>query len=79
MTPVAATSRRWASATFSGARHELAFTAADDAALAAWLGAVPEALFGLRGHLVADVVVTAVSRAEGVARISVEALTLEEC
>ncbi len=69
---------RWASATFNGARHVLRLAGADLPALAAWLAALPEAEFRLRGHLVADVTVTSVSREDGQAVVGIEALTLEE-
>jgi len=69
---------RWASATFNGARHELTLEAADSSALDAWLDALPEANLPLRGHLVADIVVIKRSRAEGIATMTVEALTVEE-
>jgi hypothetical protein len=69
---------RWASATFSGARHELGLEAPASAALDAWLEALPEADLPLRGHLVADIVVAGISRADGMATIAIEALTVEE-
>jgi hypothetical protein len=69
---------RWASATFNGARHELRLEATDSPALEAWLDALPEADLPLRGHLVADIVVTGVTRAGGVATMTIEALTVEE-
>jgi hypothetical protein len=68
---------RWASATFTGARHELTLEAADSPMLAAWLDALPETDLPLRGHLVADIVATGVSRADGMARVTIEALTVE--
>lgn len=69
---------RWASASFTGARHELVATAADTPQLADWLGNLPEADLPIRGHLVADVIVTGVSRAGGNATIRLEALTVQE-
>jgi len=69
---------RWASATFSGARHELSLDAAISAELDLWLDALPEADLPLRRHLVADIVVTSVRRADGIATIALEALTVEE-
>jgi len=68
---------RWASATFTGARHQITLEAADSPALGTWLQALPEADLPLRRHLVADILVAGVSRAEGVATISIEALTVE--
>ncbi len=64
---------RWASATFNGARHRLTLTS-DDAGLDAWLATLGEAELPLRGHLVADVAVTA--RHDGTAEV--EVLTVEE-
>jgi hypothetical protein len=69
---------RWASATFSGARHELTLEADESDALDTWLTKLPEADLPIRGHLVADIVVTSVRRAEGCATIRLEALTVEE-
>jgi hypothetical protein len=69
---------RWASATFTGARHELSLEADESGALDGWLAELPEAELPIRGHLVADVVVSSVRRAEGVATIRLEALTVEE-
>lgn len=71
-------SHRWASATFTGARHQVRFTAADDAALARWLDEAPGADLPTRGHLVADLVVVASERSDGRTRVTLEALTLEE-
>ena len=69
---------RWASATFTGARHELSLEAPESAALDAWLNGLPETDLPLRRHLVADIVVTGISRAGGVATVALEALTVEE-
>lgn len=49
--------RRWASATFAGARHELTVELPDGGAALAWLDALAEADLPIRGHLVADAVV----------------------
>ena len=69
---------RWASATFTGARHELTLEAEESKALDSWLTELPEAELPIRGHLVADIVASSVRRAEGVATIRLEALTVEE-
>ena len=69
---------RWASVTFTGARHALRVTVADSPALAGWLAALPEAEFALRGHIVADIAVEQVERADGRAIVTIEALTVEE-
>jgi len=75
---VASDSTRWASATFTGARHHLSLEAPEGDALDGWLEALPEADLPIRGHLVADIVVLSVQRAGGNATIGLEALTVEE-
>lgn len=70
---VASTATPWASATFNGARHHLTLIG-DGAGFAPWLANLPEADLPLRGHLVADLVVT--SAAERTATI--EILSVEE-
>jgi hypothetical protein len=69
---------RWASATFTGARHLLALTAPPSPALDAWIAGLPEAELRLRGHLVADLVVEHVRRAADAVTVSLEVLTVEE-
>jgi hypothetical protein len=69
---------RWASATFTGARHDVKLEADESGALDAWLAELPEVDLPIRGHLVADIIVTSVRRANGVATIRLEALTVEE-
>ena len=74
-------SRRWASVTFQGARHELAFRLEGEGAEAAagrFLGGLDARNFELRGHLVADVSFIAEERRPGFARIRLDALTVEE-
>jgi hypothetical protein len=74
-------SRGWASATFTGARHELRFRvegAGADEAAARFLGGLEAAEFDLRGHIVADLALVSEERRPGFARIAVEALTVEE-
>ncbi|HLL31780.1 MAG TPA: hypothetical protein VK403_12360 [Allosphingosinicella sp.] len=74
-------SRRWASVTFQGARHELVFRlegeGAEEAA-ARFLSSLHPRDFPLRGHLVADVSLVAEERRPGCARIRLEALTVED-
>jgi hypothetical protein len=74
-------SRRWASVTFHGARHELAFRlegeGADEAA-GRFLSGLHARDFPLRGHLVADLSVVEQERRPGCARIRLEALTVED-
>jgi hypothetical protein len=69
---------RWASATFNGARHALCVEADDSPALERWLTALPGAGLAMRGHLLAELVVRGISRADRVATIALEALTVEE-
>lgn len=69
--------RRWASATFTGARQRLTITGPDAPALDAWVALLPELDLPLRNHLVADVTVLGVVRHGGVATVTVEALTVE--
>lgn len=74
-------SRSWASVTFSGARHELAFCvqgeSAEEAA-ARFVTGMEAAEFSLRGHLVADVALVSEERSPGRVRIALEALTVED-
>lgn len=74
-------SRRWASVTFQGARHELVFRlegeGAEEAA-ARFLSGLHARNFPLRGYLVADVSLIAEERRSGYASIHLEALTVED-
>lgn len=73
----ASTSTPWASATFNGARHHLTLDltlAGEEAGFAQWLATLPEADLPLRGHLVADVIVTRTTERAA----TIEALTVEE-
>ncbi|HEX8302027.1 hypothetical protein [Sphingomonas sp.] len=69
---------RWASATFVGAQHRLTLKARASVELDAWLVVLPEAEFAFRGHLVADLAVTRVSREGDTVTIQIEALTVED-
>lgn len=69
---------RWASATFTGARHELTLVGTPSPGFDAWIAALPEAVFALRGHLVADLRVERVSRSGDRVAATIEILTLEE-
>jgi hypothetical protein len=69
---------RWASVTFTGARHMLRLAAPPSPALIAWVAALPETEFVLRGHLVADLSVAAVRHAGAEIAIELEVLTVEE-
>jgi hypothetical protein len=74
-------SRRWASVTFQGARHELSFRlegkGAEEAA-GRFLSALDARNLQLRGHLLADLSLVSEERRPGFARIRLEALTVEE-
>lgn len=69
---------RWASATFVGARHLITLKCTASAELEAWLAALPDADFALRGHLVADLVIERVHRQGDAVTVSLEILTVEE-
>jgi hypothetical protein len=74
-------SRRWASVTFQGARHELAFRLEGEGAEEAagrFLSGLHAPNFALRGHLLADISLVEEERRPGFARIRVDALTVEE-
>ncbi|MBO9711403.1 hypothetical protein [Sphingomonas sp.] len=68
---------RWASVTFSGARHMFAIEGEASDALDAWLAALPEAEFALSGHLVADLTVMSARRQGEAVRAEIEVLTVE--
>lgn len=68
---------RWASATFAGARHEITCAMIATNAADRWLGDLPEADLPLRGHLVADLKVVAVTR-EGAVTARLEVLTVAD-
>lgn len=70
--------KRWASATFTGARHRITLVGAASPAVDAWLAELAEADLALRGHLVADIQVVHVRRAGEAVTAVVEALTVEE-
>ncbi len=69
---------RWASATFNGARHNIVVAAPPSPALDAWLAALPEAEFSLRGHLVADATVAKCHRTADQVTATIEMLTVED-
>lgn len=69
--------RRWASATFVGARHSITIQLLPEAAADAWLAGLSEAGFVLRGNLVADLKVAAVRRATDALAADLEILTVE--
>lgn len=69
--------RRWASATFVGARHCITVELLPEAAADAWLTGLREAEFFLRDHLVADLAVVAVRRTTDALVADLEILTVE--
>ncbi len=74
-------SRSWASATFTGARHELRFRVEGEGAQAAadaFLADLGTAEFALRGHILADIALVSQQRSADTATVSLEALTVEE-
>lgn len=75
---IAADSTRWASATFTGARHQLRLSAPHSGALDAWLAGLSEHEFNLRTHLVADLIVIGTRRVSDAMEIEIEVLTVEE-
>lgn len=70
--------RRWASATFTGARHRITLKTAPSASLVPWLTSLPEAEFRLRNHLVADLVILGRHDKGETVEIEIEALTVED-
>jgi hypothetical protein len=74
-------SRSWASVTFSGARHEIAFRLEGEeaeGAAGAFLTNLQAAEFNLRGHVLADIALVSEERRPERARIAIEALTVED-
>lgn len=69
--------RRWASATFSGARHQVSLAGTASAALDDWLAGLGDWDVPMPGHLVADVTVAAVRRTPERIEIDLEVLTVE--
>lgn len=79
-------SRSWASATFTGARHTVAFRLdgpGAEWAADAFLADLDTAEFRLRGHILADIALVSDERTKGAGgepnvRIRLEALTVED-
>lgn len=69
--------RRWASATFSGARHQLSLSAFPSPALDGWIGGLAETNLAMPGHFVADLNVVAVRRGGARIEADLEILTVE--
>lgn len=68
---------RWASVTFTGARHRITLVGRWSSGLDTWLAGLSDAEFALRGHLVADLQVVRVRRAGEALTAVIEALTVE--
>jgi hypothetical protein len=68
-------STSWESATFSGARHVLR-ASATTGAIESWLEELPEADLPIRGHLVADLAITAAARDRNAHRFTIAVLTV---
>lgn len=76
-------SRAWASVTFSGARHKIAFSLEGAGAAGAadgFLARMGDDEFDLRGHILADIALAGEERsaAGDHVRIRIEALTVED-
>jgi len=78
-------SRSWASATFSGVRHEITFTTQGEGAEAEaelFLDGLAEREFDLCDHILADIALVSRTSMPGpdgpLVRIDLEALTIEE-
>jgi hypothetical protein len=74
-------SRSWASVTFSGARHLLAFRLEGpgaEQAGARFLADLDAAEFELRGHILADIALLSEERRPDWVRIRLEALTVDD-
>lgn len=74
-------SRSWASASFRGARHELALRvegAGAEAAAAGLRARFAGEGLALRGHILADLRLVGDERVDGAARLVIEALTVED-
>lgn len=85
-TPERLRGRAWASATFSGVRHQISFRIEGDGAVEAadaFLNGLEEREFVLRGHILADIALVSRVEASGpdgpLVRIAIEALTIEDC
>jgi hypothetical protein len=73
--------RSWASGTFTGARHELAFQLVGEGAemvADAFVAVLDRAEVAMRGHLLADIALLSQERRDGVVKIRIEGLTIED-
>lgn len=69
---------RWASATFNGARHALELAGTASEATERWLADLPDAELAVKGHLVADLKIVAMTQAGHALSVTLEALTVED-
>lgn len=70
-------SRSWASATFTGVRHELALCVSE-AEADAFLDGLEDREFDLRGHILADIALIEKSIEADGALLRLEAITIED-
>jgi hypothetical protein len=70
--------RSWASATFTGARHQLVLLVEGEESAERFLSGIEEAEFALPLHILADISVESKERSEDGVRIALEALTVED-
>ena len=73
-----ASMERWASVTFTGARHQITLALSPKDQALHWLASLPEAEFALRGHLVADLSVDRIDRHATGCTASMSILTVED-
>lgn len=78
MTIVTSAATRWASATFSGARHEIELAGIADDRMERWLADMPEAELSLSGYLVADLKIVAMRQTGSTLAVTLEVLTVED-
>lgn len=74
---IGSSSTRWASVTFTGARH-IVHCRIPQADLAAFASGLDVAEFTLPGHIVADIVIERTERVDDSAVIEIQALTVED-
>lgn len=71
-------STKWASVSFTGARHRITVRAMTSSGLDDWLNELPDIEFSLRGHILADLAVESVRRENEAVTVVIEALTVVE-
>lgn len=69
---------RWASATFTGARHQIELTAQAGDPVERWVSELPEAELAMAGHMVADLKIVAMHQAGLDLTVTLEVLTVED-